>query len=59
VPWLLRKGAEVAAVTGGERRTERRLSAHTTCRHQRRSLHAYIVELLAAHARGDPAPLLS
>ena len=45
--------------TGGERRTERLLSAHTTCRLQRRSLHAYLVELLAAHARGDPAPLLS
>ncbi|PZS24077.1 MAG: IS66 family transposase [Pseudonocardiales bacterium] len=45
--------------TGGERRTERLLSAHTTCRLQRRSLHAYLVDLLAAHARGDPAPLLS
>jgi transposase len=45
--------------TGGERRTERLLSAHTTCRLQRRSLHAYLVDLLTAHARGDPAPLLS
>lgn len=44
---------------GGERRTERLLSAHTTCRLQRRSLHAYLVDLLSAHARGDPAPLLS
>ena len=43
----------------GERRTERLLSAHTTCRLQRRSLHAYLVDLLTAHARGDPAPLLS
>jgi len=45
--------------TGGEQRTERLLSAHTTCRLQRRSLHAYLVGLLGAHARGDPAPLLS
>ena len=45
--------------TGGERRTERLLSAHTTCRLQRRSLHHYLVDLLAAHARGDPAPLLT
>jgi transposase len=44
---------------GGERRTERLLSAHTTCRLQRRSLHAYLTDLLDAHARGDPAPLLS
>jgi transposase len=44
---------------GGERRTERLLSAHTTCRLQRRSLHAYLVDLLGARARGDPLPLLS
>ncbi len=44
---------------GGERRTERLLSAHTTCRLQRRSLHTYLIDLLSAHARGDPAPLLS
>ncbi len=44
---------------GGERRIERLLSAHTTCRLQRRSLHAYLIDLLSAHARGDPAPLLS
>ena len=43
----------------GERRTERLLSAHTTCRLQRRSLHAYLIELLSAHARGDPIPLLT
>jgi transposase len=42
--------------TGGERRTERLLSAHTTCRLQRRSLHAYLVELLAAHARAATPP---
>jgi transposase len=44
---------------GGERRIERLLSAHTTCRLQRRSLHAYLIDALAAHARGDPAPLLA
>jgi len=44
---------------GGERRIERLLSAHTTCRLQRRSLHAYLVDLLGAHARGDPIPLLA
>jgi len=43
---------------GGERRIERLLSAHTTCRLQRRSLYAYLTELFTAHARGDPAPLL-
>ena len=44
---------------GGERRTERLLSAHTTCRLQRRSLHTYLCDLFSAHARGDPVPLLS
>jgi len=39
---------------GGERRIERLLSAHTTCRLQHRSLHAYLIDLLGAHARGDP-----
>ena len=43
----------------GERRIERLLSAHTTCRLQRRSLHAYLVDLLGAHSRGDPVPLLA
>ncbi len=43
----------------GERRIERLLSAHTTCRLQRRSLHAYIIDLLGAHSRGDPVPLLA
>jgi hypothetical protein len=44
---------------GGERRIERLLSAHTTCRLQRRSLHAYLTDAIGAHARGDPAPLLA
>lgn len=44
---------------GGQRRIERLLSAHTTCRLQHRSLHAYLIDLLGAHARGDPIPLLA
>jgi transposase len=43
----------------GEHRIARLLSAHTTCRLQRRSLHAYLIDLLGAHARGDPVPLLA
>jgi transposase len=44
---------------GGERRIERLLSTHTTCRLQSRSLFVYLTETLTAHARGDPAPLLT
>lgn len=44
---------------GGERRIERLLSAHTTCRLQHRSLFNYLTETLTAHARGDPTPLLT
>jgi transposase len=43
----------------GETRIARLLSAHTTCRLQHRSLHEYLTDLLAATARGDPAPLLA
>jgi transposase len=44
---------------GGERRIERLLSAHTTCRLQHRSLFVYLTDAIAAHARGDPVPLLT
>lgn len=44
---------------GGERRIERLLSAHTTCRLQGRSLFVYLTETLTTHARGDPIPLLT
>jgi transposase len=44
---------------GGEVRTARLLSAHTTCRLQRRSLFAYLTNAIAAHARSDPVPLLT
>ena len=43
----------------GERRIERLLSAHTTCRLQKRSLFEYLTELLTAHARGHPPPTLA
>jgi transposase len=43
----------------GERRIARLLSAHTTCRLQRRSLFVYLTDALRAHARGDPVPLLA
>jgi transposase len=43
----------------GEKRIARLLSAHTTCRLQHRSLHAYLIDLLNAHARSDPLPLLA
>lgn len=45
--------------TNGERRIERLLSAHTTCRLQRRSLHAYLIDVLGTHSRGAPGPLLA
>jgi transposase len=43
----------------GEQRIERLLSAHTTCRLQRRPLHDYLIEAFTAHSRGDPVPLLA
>ena len=43
----------------GEQRTARLLSASITCRLQRRSLFAYLTELLDANARGDPPPALA
>ena len=43
----------------GETRTARLLSAHTTCRLQKRSLFVYLTEALSTSARGDPAPLLT
>jgi transposase len=43
----------------GEQRIARLLSAHTTCRLQHRSLHAYLIDVLTARANGRPAPLLA
>jgi transposase len=44
---------------GGEQRTARLLSVHTTCRLQRRSLFVYLTDTISAHTRGDPVPLLT
>ena len=44
---------------GGERAIERLLSASITCRLQKRSLFAYLSEVLAASIRGDPVPSLA
>src|SRR5665648_507159 len=43
----------------GEHTIERLLSASVTCRLQRRSLFAYLADVLTAKARGDPIPLLT
>jgi transposase len=43
----------------GEHTIERLLSASVTCRLQRRSLFAYLADVLTAEARGDPLPLLT
>jgi len=44
---------------GGERTIERLLSVDQTCRLQRRSLYAYLADVLTAKARGDPIPTLT
>jgi len=43
----------------GERTIARLLSASITCRLQKRSLFAYLSEVLAASTRGDPVPSLA
>jgi transposase len=43
----------------GERTIERLLSASITCRLQRRSLFAYLTDVLTANIRGDPTPALT
>ncbi len=43
----------------GERTIERLLSASVTCRLQKRSLFAYLADVLSARIRGDPIPLLA
>lgn len=43
----------------GEQRIARLLSAHTTCRLQKRSLHAYLIDVLTARAARRPVPLLA
>jgi transposase len=43
----------------GERTIERLLSASVTCRLQKRSLFAYLADVLSASVRGDPIPALA
>ena len=43
----------------GERTIARLLSVSITCRLQKRSLFAYLNEVLAASIRGDPVPSLA
>jgi transposase len=43
----------------GERTIERLLSASITCRLQKRSLFAYLTDVLTANIRGDPIPTLA
>jgi transposase len=43
----------------GERAIERLLSASITCRLQKRSLFAYLTDVLHANIRGDPIPALA
>jgi transposase len=56
---IARKLSLASQSADGEHRIERLLSAHTTCRLQHRSLHAYLINLIGAHSRGDPIPLLT
>jgi transposase len=58
-PVIHRKLSHGTQSDDGERFIERALSASLTCRLQERSLFAYLRELLAAHARGDPLPTLT
>jgi transposase len=58
-PVIHRKLSHGTRTQDGERFTERALSASVTCRLQKRSLFAYLTDLLAAHARGDPLPTLT
>ena len=58
-PVIHRKLSHGTRSDDGERFAERALSAAETCRQQRRSLFAYLSELLTAHTRGDPLPGLA
>jgi transposase len=58
-PVIHRKLSHGTSSMPGERFAERAQSAAATCRLQRRSLFAYLRELLVAHNRGDPFPALT
>jgi transposase len=57
-PVIHRKLSHGNQSNDGERFTERSLSASVTCRLQRRSLLAYLRDLLAAHQTGSALPAL-
>jgi transposase len=56
---IYRKPSLGSQSPAGEQRVARLLSAHAACRRQQRPLHAYLTNAIAAHNRGDPAPLLT
>jgi transposase len=58
-PVIHRKLSHGTRSHDGERFVERALSASVTCRLQKRSLFAYLTNLLTADARGDPLPTLT
>jgi len=58
-PVIHRKLSHGSRSQEGEHFIERALSASVTCRLQGRSLFSYLVQLLTAHARGDPLPTLA
>jgi transposase len=58
-PVIHRKLSHGTRSDDGERFIKRALSASVTCRLQRRSLFAYLRDLLTARNRGDPLPTLA
>jgi len=58
-PVIHRKISHGTTSNAGERFAERAHSAAATCRLQKRSLFAYLRDLLVAHTRGDPFPTLT
>jgi transposase len=58
-PVIHRKLSHGTTSPAGERFAERAQSAAVTCRLQKRSLFAYLRELLLAHNRGHPFPALA
>jgi hypothetical protein len=57
-PFIYRKLSPGSRSQDGERTIERLLSVDQTYRLQCRSLYAYLADVLAAKARGDPVPAL-
>ena len=58
-PVIHRKLSYGTRTTDGEHFIEHALSASVTCRLQKRSLFAYLTDLLTAQARGHPLPTLT